>query len=97
MKGNRGFFVIQDIIIFLLCSLLLFSSAHNLRQAMELQLTLLELSQGIMLANALESGEEVNDQNLHAEVISDVQNNTPYKEIRISNKKSVLFNIFVAQ
>ena len=96
MKGDKGFFIVQDIIIFLLCTLLLLSTAHNLRQAMELQLTLHELSRGIILANSVEYGEEVKEDNLHVEIISDAQNNSPYKEFRISNNKKILFNLFIA-
>ncbi|MDO4178105.1 MAG: hypothetical protein Q4D21_02850 [Phascolarctobacterium sp.] len=96
MKANKGFFVIQDLIIFLLSSLLLISAAHNLRQAMELQLTLQELSQGMILANATEIGEEIGENNLQAEIINDVQTGSPYKEIRISKQNKMLFNLFIA-
>ena len=63
---------------------------------MELQLTLYELSQGIILANSVEYGEEVKEDNLQVEIISDAQNNSPYKEFRISNNKKILFNLFIA-
>lgn len=96
MKANKGFFIIQDIIIFLLCTLLLLSTANNLRHAMELQLTLHEFSKGIILANSVEYGEEVQEDNLHVEIINDAQNNSPYKELRISNNKKTLFNLFIA-
>lgn len=96
MKANKGFFVLQELIIFLLCSLLLLSAVRNLRQATELQLTLQELSQGIALSNTAEAGENADDNNVHLEIINDVQTGSPYKEFRISNNQKLLFNMYLA-
>ena len=98
MRTSRGFFVIQDLVICLLCSMLLLSAAHSLRLVMKLQLKVQDFSQGIMLANSAEFGEEAKAEgNLHVEIINDLQTGSPYKEIRVTDKnEKLILNLFLA-